>query len=336
MTEHARSTPETVLVTGGTGFIGSHLVDTLLARGRQVRALVRRTSNLKNLPARPGLTLYEGGLDDRTDWARALDGAARVYHVAGLPFARDEAEYFAVNHGGTETLLNAVEAHAPALDRFVLVSSQAAAGPSRGAPRTESDPSDPITPYGRSKLRAEEATLARADRIPVTIVRPPGVYGPRDYAIFELFRMIRGGVFPRLGAAGKRVSLIHARDLVDGIIRAGEGDAAVGRVYFLANPEGYALDDVVSLLSGIMGRRRPLSLPVPHLAAVGVALAAEALARFRDRAPVINRDKVRELSEPDWTCSPERAWRELGFEARIPLEQGLRETYDWYRAQGWL
>lgn len=324
-----------VLVTGATGFVGSHLVDQLIERGTSVRCLVRRSSKLRYLQ-HPRIELAYGGLDDSTDWEAALAGIDTVYHVAGTTFARRAKDYFTVNHQGTEAILAEVLKRRDQIRKFVHISSLAAVGPGpNGKPVDEETVPAPITPYGRSKLLGEEAVHAVSDLLPVTIVRPPAVYGPRDYGIFEFFKAVKGGMFPMIGRKDKRVSLVHVRDLADGIILAGESEASAGRTYFISSDDDYSMLAVADLIAALM-RKRLRSFTIPRSVAYGVAVAAEAAAALMRKPPVINRDKVTDLSQVSWTCSIERAQNELGYNPRVPLEEGLRETLEWYKSEGWL
>jgi dihydroflavonol-4-reductase len=323
------------LVTGGTGFVGSHLVERLLEGGKTVRCLVRQSSSLKYLTD-PRIEFVYGGLDAATDWDEAFADIDTVYHVAGLTFARKAQDYFTVNHQGTEAIVAAALTHRDRLKKFVHVSSLAAIGPgAKDRPVNEETLPAPITPYGRSKLMGEEVVLAVAELLPVTIVRPPAVYGPRDYAIYELFKSIAKGLSPSIGKYDKQLSLVHVSDLVDGIILAGETGKASGRTYFISSDEVYSYNALVGTLARIFNRR-VRSFAIPRSLAYGVAAVAELGSVITRKPPVLNRDKVTELSQACWGCSIERAKGELGYNPRIPIEDGLRETIQWYKTEGWM
>ena len=186
------------LVTGATGFVGSHLAEALRRRGDEVTALVRSPAKAAALGPL-GVRVLPGGLDDPDSLARAAEGQDVVFHVAGLVAARDEAEFLRVNRDGTAGLVAA--AARARVGRFVYVSSMAAGGPAdRGRPLTGTEPPNPVTAYGRSKLAGE--TAVKAGSLPWVIMRPPTVYGPRDREVLKVFRMARWGVAPVLTTLG--------------------------------------------------------------------------------------------------------------------------------------
>ncbi|MCI0572211.1 MAG: NAD-dependent epimerase/dehydratase family protein [Myxococcaceae bacterium] len=330
------------LVTGGTGFIGQHLVRRLVARGASVTALVRRGASVGALEA-AGVRLVRGDIVTGEGLAEAVRGVDVVLHLAGAVKARSEAEYQRCNTQGTRQLLEAIaRVERPA--RFVFCSSLAAAGPSRlGQPRREVDAPAPIGAYGRSKLAAEEAVREASARVPAIVVRPPLVYGPGDREFLpSLLPMLRWGVALKSGFAPKSYSLIHVEDLCEGLLAAAERGRTVSTqspdagVYFLSDGREHGWEEVCEALAHALGRRRALVLPVPEALGYAVGLGAELRARLKGEAATLNLDKVRDLRCEAWTCSPDRAREELAFTPVHPLEQGFRNTVAWYRQQGWM
>lgn len=317
------------LVTGAAGFIGSHLVEALLQRGYQVTCVVRNSSNLR--------WIEHLDLDYlRTDLGAIGDGEVRlrgydyIFHLAGLTKAVRAEDFFAVNYGCTRNLLQAVASETPGLRRFVLVSSLAAAGPSfDGRPVDETMLPRPVSAYGQSKLKAEEAVHAFEDRMPCTIIRPPAVYGPRDTDFLMMFRMISRGIFPSWGKSS--YSMLFAGDLAAGIIAAAEHEEAVGKTFFLSDHMVYTNEDIAHEIGRSLGKRfLKVSIPRPLLPIIGF------VGQKIDKKGIINRDRIIDFSYTNWTCDPGRAERELGVRSKTMLREGIQWTADWYRTHQWL
>jgi len=320
-----------VLVTGGHGFLGSHLVDLLLERGYAVRCLLRPGRPEALLGGRP-VEVARGDVKAAESLAAAVEGVDLVFHAAGLIAARSPAEFRDVNALGTGRLAAALAARPGGACPLVLVSSQAAIGPSPdGRPVTEERPPHPLTHYGTSKLLGEIA-LARAG-IPFTVVRPPAIYGPRDRALLPFFRLAGWGLSPGLEGPGRRFNLLHARDVAEGILLAAEAEGARGRAYFLSDGRGYGYGDVAESMGRAFGLR-PRRVPVPDFALDLLAAVADEAAGLLGFAPVFGRDKARELKARWWLCSAARAERELGWRPRIALDDGIRETAEWCVREG--
>jgi len=322
----------TALVTGATGFIGSHLAEHLLARDWTVRALVRRGRPGGFLPA--GVRTAEGDLRDPLSLPAVVRGADAVFHVAGALYSHRPRDFHEVNALGTESLLAACRKECPELRRFVLVSSLAAAGPSRaGRPVRETDAPRPVSDYGRSKLAAERR--AAASGLPVTVVRPPIVYGPRDRGVLPVADLLARGWRPAL-LRSKLYSLCYVEDLVRGIRSAAESPSSVGRTYHLAESRHYSLDYLLRLILRLLGvrRARPVPAPEPLLRLAGAALDPLARGLGLDTTPAA--DKVREIAWDEWTADSGRARAELGFAARIGPEEGFSRTLRFYRRRGWI
>jgi dihydroflavonol-4-reductase len=328
-------TPLKALVTGATGFIGSHLVELLLKKNVSVRVLLRRSSDtrwLKDLP----VELEYGDLFDHDALRKAVTGVDYVYHSAGLTKAKTREEYFRGNEAGTVNILGATEKFAPGLKRFVQISSGAAAGPSEGMdPITEQTPCHPITTYGRSKRAAEEACEAKMGVLPITIVRPPAVYGPRDKDVFEFFNTMSKGLQPMVGMAEKYVSLIHVGDLVRGFEMAATSQNSVGKTYFITSKELYNWKQIGEVTRNVLGRPA-LRLRIPEFGVYGIAAVAELLSKFSSKPALINFEKAKDMVQDYWTFSHVNAEKDFGFVQQISLEEGIKDTVGWYRAQKWL
>lgn len=323
-----------VLVTGGTGFVGSHLVEALSARGLSLRALVRRTSDVIRL-AELGAELIEGGLDDSAALARAVRDADVVFHLAALTRARSGSEYNRVNAEGTCALAHAVIEARPRPRRLVYLSSLAAAGPTEdGRPVGPDDPPQPITAYGRSKLAGERACLAAASELEVVVLRAPAVYGPGDRDLFPYLWLAARGILPVPAGPDRPVQLIHVDDLAEGLVRAATMPGAAG-IYHVAEPRSYTWSEVATWTARAVGRSVRV-VRVPQWLVRAAATVSEFGAATAGRATIFNRQKARELLASGWLCETEAARRDLGFEAHIPLPEGLAGTAAWYREQGWL
>ncbi|WP_224248275.1 NAD-dependent epimerase/dehydratase family protein [Hyalangium gracile] len=318
-----------ILLTGSTGFIGQRLARRIVERGDTLTALVRRTSKRGVLDSL-GARFAVGDLLTGEGLTEAVKGVDCVLHLAGVTKARGPEGYFQGNAEGTRRLVKAM-AELPSPPRLVYCSSLAAAGPSiPGRPRREEEPPAPVSLYGRSKLGGEQAVREFADRVPSVIVRPPIVYGPGDQEFLpSMLPMARFGVMLKSGFGPKHYSLIHVDDLCTALLAATErgqtlspNDPTAG-VYMVSDGTEHRWEDFCQALAQAMGRAKPAVVPVPETVSYVVGLGSELAARVRGTIPILNRDKVREMSFPAWTCSPERAEKELGFTAAIPLAQGL-------------
>jgi dihydroflavonol-4-reductase len=331
----AKGTGMNIFVTGATGFIGSFLCESLVGAGHQVTCLVRKQSNLRWI-ADLDIQCFYGSLQDKNSLIRGMEDCEMVYHVAGLTKARTAAEYFQANLQGTKNIIDAALVHKKNIKRFVLVSSQTAVGPSPTImPIDETFPANPLTDYGKSKRAAEEYALSLIDTLPITILRPPAVYGPRDTDILEFFRTVKFGIIPQLGGSEKYLSLIHVKDLVRGIIIAANYQKAAGQIYFITSPEPYAWEEIARITLKTL-QKKGIRLAVPLGLIKGVALLSEGIASLTKKPALVNKQKVIDMEQDFWTCSPEKAKKELGFECQIGLENGIRETLIWYKEQKWL
>jgi nucleoside-diphosphate-sugar epimerase len=323
------------LVTGGTGFIGSHLTEALIRKGVQVRCLLRQTSDSKWLRDLP-VELVHGDCSDKTSLDEAVRGVDWVFHLAGVTRAIREETYFEVNSCGTENLLLACLENNPRLQKFIYVSSQAAAGPSRnGSITRELDPCEPVSFYGRSKRMGEESVLAHAHELSAIILRPSAVYGPRDKDVFALFKCLSRRIKPCLTGGRQRLSLCYVQDIVQGILLAAEARTESGEIFFLSDGNDYRMEEIGDILARAMGVTA-LRIRVPGQMVVGIACFLEYLSRLLGRPSLLNKDKAEEIVQEEWVCDITKAKTLLDFEPSVPLSQGAGLAFEWYKQEEWL
>jgi len=324
-----------ILVTGGTGFIGSHLTELLLTKGHPVSCLVRDPAHLRWLSGLD-IDVKAGDCTVPETLADAVKQASVVIHAAGLTKARRAKEYYEVNHIGTRNILEACARRNPGIEKFILISSLAAAGPSADRkPVKDSDPPHPVSDYGRSKLLAEVETLTYKDKFPVLILRPSAVYGPRDRDMYELFRWAVRGVTLEMLGKERLLNFCYVGDLVHAVSLAMEKQAVSGSVYFVAEDRPYSWSEFRrALLSA--GQVKALTVKIPYTAAYLIGLASEVGGLFMSKPALTNRQKVREASQSYWICDLAKIEKELGFKTAYTLQQGLDITWRWYRDNKWL
>ncbi|MCC6556546.1 MAG: NAD-dependent epimerase/dehydratase family protein [Polyangiaceae bacterium] len=326
-----------VLVPGASGFLGSHVAVQLAGEGHPVVALVRRSSNTKFLSTLSRVELAYGAVEDAESVRRAMARADAVVHSAGLVKARDEEEFFKINTEGTRNLLAAAKEVAPGLRRFVFVSSLAAVGPSKdGRPVAGDAQPEPVTHYGRSKLEAEQAVMAEKDALPVVVLRPPMIYGPRDSESFAFFQQVSRRFLPMLGDGTNTLSVIYATDAASACVRAIHAEVPSGRAYFIDDGEVYVWRDMLGDIERALETRALVRAGLPFFLLRGAAAASETLGKLTGKAVMLTRDKVNELAAPHWVCDSSEARRELGWEPRVKWAEGARRAVAWYREHKWL
>jgi len=318
-----------ILVTGATGFVGSHLVEKLRSRGEAVRCLVRPTTNTRRLPA--GAETAAADLATGQGIDRALDGVDTVIHVAGVTKALRPSGYFAGNARATEMLARVLAGRGI---RLVYVSSLSAMGPSLdGRPLDEAAVPHPVSSYGKSKLEGER--IVRSLAPDAVIVRPPVVYGPRDTDVFQILKAGAQGLVLEISGGERWFSAIYVEDLAEGLWAAAKSPKTAGRAYYLAHRDPVTWQQLGATAAKIMGRN-PRTLRVPLAAAHTVAFFGEMWSRISRNPAIISREKVAEARCRFWTCDPARAAADFGFEAPTPLAAGLAKTLAWYKEAGWL
>ncbi|CUS94182.1 Nucleoside-diphosphate-sugar epimerase [Candidatus Kryptonium thompsonii] len=266
---------------------------------------------------------------------KAVEDVDYVYHIAGVTKGKNYQDYY---RGNVETTQNLLEAclENQKLKKFVLASSLAAVGPGDDAiPVDETRQYNPITSYGKSKAEAEKVTLSFKDKLPITIVRPPSVYGPRDTYTFELFKYVKFGFLPVVLSDDQILSLVYVSDLVDGFILAGENEQATGEIYFISSEKIYTWKEIEeAVLKALDKKVFRIKIPAPIL--YSVSFISELIFKLQKKASPLNLEKIKDVRQKNWACSIEKAKKELGYTPKVSLEEGMRITINWYVENKWL
>jgi nucleoside-diphosphate-sugar epimerase len=320
-------------VTGGTGFIGSHLVDALIAHDdyAEVRCLVR--SDEKWLKGK-SFKKYNGDLHDLPVLKEAVKDVDVVFHLAGVVKAPDAGTFERVNVDAAENLMCAAQGQG--VSKIVVLSSLAAAGPANGHPVDEQAPLNPVSMYGQSKKKMEQMIhkLSDADSS-ITILRPSAVYGPREDQIYSFFRMADKRVCPIVGdGQHPEISMVYVSDVIQGCIKAAEQKEPGVHTYFISGESIHTWNEIRQVTERVLGKKTVPVYLKPRTVQK-VAGGIEKAASFFGAYPVINREKAKELVL-EWTCSIEKAKEELEFAPEYSLGEGIARTIHWYKKHHWL
>lgn len=339
-------------ITGATGFIGSQLVKELLNRGETVRCLVRANSNLERLTGLD-VEIRQTDFRDIDSLKRTTVGSDIVYHCAGCITSLHKEEMYQANCENTKRLAEAC-ADRDEAPRFIFISSLAAAGPMKGADaplREEWMTETPVSIYGKSKLAAEQELRKISSRLPISIVRPPIVFGCGDKASLLMFKSIQQTGFHCCpGWERKRYTVVFAQDVVETLILAAEKGTRLtdctesgnpdtpyqSGIYFVARPENPEYGELGQIIGQALGRKWTVSWHFARPVFWTICFVSDAIGRIRQRPMFLNLDKAAEAIAGNWTCSNEKAKRELGLTVNSDLTSLLKEVIDDYRKRGWL
>jgi nucleoside-diphosphate-sugar epimerase len=321
-----------VLITGGTGFIGSHLIELLLKKNAKVYALVRDLNNPRWIK---GFDIHflEGDFFSLPSLPKGID---YVYHAAGLTKATKTADYYTVNHLGTASFFESLRSQNIRPKRVIYLSSLAAVGPSSdGEPIKENNPPHPITPYGRSKLMGEIEALKFKDVFPITILRIGAVFGPRDTDFLLYFKWIKRGILPSLTFQSRQLSLCYVKDLVEAAYLGSQKELESGEIFNIANPDPYSADAVGEAAGLALGKKlRKIKIPLP---VISLSASISGIAnKFRKSPRIFDRNKFKDIKQKSWAANTRKATQALSFHTQYTLQEAVQETIDWYLENNWL
>ena len=320
------------LLTGGTGFIGSHLAELLLDKSAEIFALVRDPHNLKWLKGL-NIHLLEGDLLSIPSLPSDID---YVFHVAGLTNSSDVADYYTVNQQGTASLFKSLHDQKILPKKIICLSSLAAVGPSfDGKPVQESDVPHPITPYGKSKLRGEAEALKFKEVYPIVILRAPAVFGPRDKDFLQYFKWIKRGALPAIGSKQRYMSLCYVKDLIRAFYLCSQKELESGEIFNIGDQNPCSYDEFGELAGQAMGKKlKKVKIPIP----IGylVASIADIAGRINKKPSILNLGKFKQMRQRAWIADMKKAKEKLSFQPQYSLQDAIQETLNWYIKQNWL
>ena len=320
------------LVTGGTGFIGSHLIEFLLSQKVKVTALVRNRNNLKWLKGFD-IQFIEGNLFSVPPLPADIE---YVFHAAGLTKTSKTADYYTVNQQGTASFFAALRLQNIHPKRVIALSSVAASGPSpEGKPVRESTPPLPITHYGKSKLLGELEALKFKDVFPLVILRISAVYGPRDTDLLNYFKFIKRGFLPSLGSKKRQLSLCYVKDVIRALHLSSQKEVSSGEIFNIADQNPYYWDDIGEKAGQRLGKKLK-KVNVPFSLVFLAALAVDLMNKTKRSPNIFGRDKFKDMKQSAWIVDTGKAAEMLSFRSQYSLEKGIQETVDWYLENNWL
>jgi len=322
----------TVLVTGASGFIGSHVVDALLKRHCTVHCLVRRTSDLRWLD-RTKVHLHYGNIEKPFSLKKCLEETDYVFHCAGLTRAKTKREFFRVNATACKILYEACLEYGNYLKRIIHISSLASVGPARpDQPIDENTPCNPLTYYGKSKLAGEEIARQFSSSLPLIILRPPIVYGPREVNFFAFIDGIAKGWNLQVGHNSRVLSLIYIADLVQAMLGAAVRSSSGNDVYFITDGNYYHWGDVVETASKVL-KVRPRAIRIPDRLLAFVGLLLEFISIYQKNPPLLDSQRIIDIRQSTWTASSRKFFEKFEFQPQYDLQKGLEETVEWHKNQ---
>ena len=315
----------TILITGGNGFIGRALTDKLLQEGFNVRIVTRRTP--KAQPANPAVTLVKADYNDVESLKKALQGCVGVFHLAAAIFGFNRQDFEKANVTATRNVVEAVN-QTPDIKTFVHVSSLAASGfaPDKDHPRTEEMEPNPVSDYGITKLGGEKAVHTLRPGVKWTIIRPPIVYGKNDSGVSKIALWVHRGIMVNTSGNGY-FSFVHVDDLVQALWLAYSREDTAGKTYFVTEDAIYSWDYFITQMARAMNCHKPFMPNAPKWMLRVAAWIYELAAHISGAQPALNYDKVTEATVPGhWICSGKK-WQQLTGQKFTPLAEGLKKSF---------
>ncbi len=326
-----------VLLTGATGFIGSHILDYLLENGHNVKCLIRKSSNTRWLDSKNTELIYSDFVN--YEFIRdKLSDIEIVVHVAGIIAALNFKEFCRVNTQGTKILLDAVATSSKKFQKFIYISSQTVGGPAKSldSPISENQKPNPITSYAKSKFEAENYIIKNNYGIKYTILRPSAVIGERDPGIVQIFQMVKKGFAPMMGLDKKYLNLIYGKDLAQATVNCIDNQISDNNIYYIAGQDKMNWDFLMDEIKIAVNNPKAIKLKVPNPVVLTVGYINEKISQITKQPQIFNYDKAIDFTRKYWICNSEKARREINLKTDAKISELLKNTADWYIKNGWL
>ena len=333
---------KTLLITGATGFIGRHLIEQAFKNGYEVIAAVRKHSNISYLKEIniPTVVL---NLENPEQLLVGINNILNTYgnidvliHNAGITQTLNNKEYYEVNTDLTKNLIDAIMRSKGKTPKFIYVSSIAAVGPGSSVSFkniSEDDIPHPATHYGKSKLQAENHIRSQKD-LPWIIVRPTAVYGEHEKNFLNIIKSINNGLELYMGSKKQMLSFIHVSDLVSSIIKLAS-DGISGQVFNISDGKDYSIVEINAIIKSVL-KKNTISIVLPVSLVKVIATMVEFFGRITNTSPILNKDKLHELTELNWLCNNSKIIKEINYTPKVKFATGITQTIDWYKKNGWL
>lgn len=326
-----------ILITGSTGFIGSHILDELLNNKHNVKCLIRNNSNTRWLDNKQ-VEIIKSDFINYDIIKDKLEDVEIVIHVAGIIAALNYQEFFKVNSEGTKILLESVAKYSKQFKKFIYISSQTVGGPAKdlNSPIRENDNPNPLTSYAKSKYQAEQFIVTNKLGVNYSILRPSAVFGERDPGIVQIFQMVKKGFAPMMGLDKKYLNLIYGKDLAIATVNCIDNPNSDNQIYYIAGENKVSWDFLMDEIKIAVNNPKARKLKVPNPIVLTVGYINEKISQITNQPQIFNYDKAIDFTRKYWICDTNKARKEINLRTDADITDLLKRTANWYIENGWL
>lgn len=329
------SKPQKVVLTGATGFLGSHLAEYLVNKGYDVHCITRKSSNLKYIK-HLALTFHDCGLTDVKALEKAFENVDYIFHLAGTVAALNFKDYLYGNVELTKNVLQAALNANQNLKKIVVTSSLAVGGPcTKDTPIDETGGFNAVSLYGKAKVEQEKVCMQYMDKLPITIARPSVISGEREAELYEFIKTVKQGLVPLVGFNKKYLGIINVKDLTEAFYQMAITEKTASEAYYLSSEDIIDWKTFGELCAKKLNKK-PLFLHLPHFIIYIAGFFASLVGKLTRKAPTFDLEKAKEGVQEAWICKVDKAQKDFGFKQTVSIKDGVEQAIDWYKKEGWL